>query len=128
MLAGLSGRVVEIGAGNGANFAHYPAAVTEVVAVEPEPFLREGAQRAAAGTPVRISVVDALGDQLPFEDASFDAAVACLVLCSVPDQARVLAELHRVVEPGGELRFYEHVHAHSQPGRAMLELADRSTI
>ena len=128
MLAGLRGRVVEIGAGNGANFPHYPPTVDEIVAVEPEPTMREGAQRAAADAGARIEVVDALGDALPFEDASFDAAVACLVLCSVPDQARTLAELHRVVRPGGELRFYEHVHAHRQPGRALLELADRSTI
>src|SRR5204862_4669984 len=98
------------------------------VAVEPEPTMREGARRAAADAGARIEVVDALGDALPFEDASFDAAVACLVLCSVPDQARTLAELHRVVRPGGELRFYEHVHAHRQPGRALLELADRSTV
>jgi len=128
MLAGLRGRVVEIGAGNGANFPHYPPTVDEIVAVEPEPTMREGTQRAAADAGARIEVVDALGDALPFEDASFDAAVACLVLCSVPDQARTLAELHRVVRPGGELRFYEHVHAHRQPGRALLELADRSTI
>ncbi len=127
-LAGLRGRVVEIGAGNGANFAHYPSTVDEVVAVEPEPTMREGAQEAAAAAPVRVEVVDALGDALPYEDASFDAAVACLVLCSVPDQARVLAELHRVVRPGGELRFYEHVHAHRQPMRAALEVADRSTL
>ena len=91
MLAGLRGRVVEIGAGNGANFAHYPPTVDEIVAVEPEPTMREGAQRAAADAGARIEVVDALGDALPFEDASFDAAVACLVLCSVPDQARTLA-------------------------------------
>lgn len=108
-LAGLSGRVVELGAGNGLNFAHYPATVTEVVAVEPEPVLREHARRAAAEAPVTVTVVDGVADALPLEDESVDAAVASLVLCSVPDQATALAEVRRVLRPGGELRFYEHV-------------------
>jgi SAM-dependent methyltransferase len=108
-LAGLSGRVIEIGAGNGLNFAHYPAAVTEVVAVEPEPYLRARAETAAAAAATRITVIDGVADALPAEDGAFDAAVASLVLCSVPDQARALAELRRVVRAGGELRFYEHV-------------------
>jgi ubiquinone/menaquinone biosynthesis C-methylase UbiE len=108
-LAGLSGRVLEIGAGNGLNFAHYPATVDEVVAVEPEPILREHAKRAASESAVRVTVVDGLADALPVEDESVDAAVASLVLCTVPDQARTLAEVRRVLRPGGELRFYEHV-------------------
>jgi ubiquinone/menaquinone biosynthesis C-methylase UbiE len=108
-LAGLSGRVIELGAGNGLNFAHYPATVSEVVAVEPEPVLREHAQRAAAEAPVRVSVVDGVADALPVEDHSMDGAIASLVLCSVPDQATALAEVRRVLRPGGELRFYEHV-------------------
>jgi ubiquinone/menaquinone biosynthesis C-methylase UbiE len=108
-LAGLSGRVIELGAGNGLNFAHYPAAVSEVVAVEPEPVLREAARRAASEAPVHVSVVDGVADALPVEDSSMDAAVASLVLCSVPDQGGALAEVRRVLRPGGELRFYEHV-------------------
>lgn len=109
MLAGATGRVVEIGAGNGMNFAHYPATVTEVVAVEPEPYLRARAVERAAQAPVPITVVAGDADAIPLEDASVDVAVASLVLCSVPDQARALAELRRVLRPGGELRFYEHV-------------------
>jgi len=109
LLAGLSGRVIEVGAGNGANFAHYPSTVAEVVAVEPERYLRERAQRAATQAPVTVSVVDGVGDLLPGEDGSFDAGVAALVLCTVPDQQRALAELFRVIRPRGELRFYEHV-------------------
>jgi ubiquinone/menaquinone biosynthesis C-methylase UbiE len=109
LLAGLSGRVIELGAGSGSNFAHYPATVDEVVAVEPEPYLREHARAAAAEASVPIEVVEGVADALPAEDASFDAAVACLVLCTVPDQPRALAELRRVLRPGGELRFYEHV-------------------
>lgn len=111
MLAGLTGRVVEIGAGNGLNFAHYPNTVTEVVAVEPEPFLRARAAERAERAPVPITVVDGTADAIPLADASVDAAVASLMLCSVPDQQSALAELFRVVRPGGQLRFYEHVAA-----------------
>ena len=113
LLAGVSGRVVEVGAGAGANFPHYPSTVTEVVAVEPEAYLREQAQAAAAEAPIRVTVLDGVADALPLEDASCDAAVACLVLCSVPDQATALAELRRVLKPGGELRFLEHVRGSS---------------
>jgi len=109
LLAGLSGRVLELGAGNGANFVHYPESVCEVVAVEPEAYLREQARTEAAKAPIRVTVVDGTDARLPAGDGSFDAAVACLVLCSVPDQAKALAELRRVVRSGGELRFYEHV-------------------
>jgi ubiquinone/menaquinone biosynthesis C-methylase UbiE len=109
LLAGLSGRVVEVGAGIGSNFAHYPVGVKEVVAVEPEPYLRGKAEAAAVQAPVPISVVDGVAERLPLEDESVDAGVASLVLCSVPDQAVALAELRRVIKPGGELRFYEHV-------------------
>ena len=127
-LAGLSGRVFELGAGTGGNFAHYPETVTALTAAEPEPYLRERAIEAARAAPVPVDVVDAVADELPFEDGSFDAAVACLVLCSVPDQARALAELRRVVRPGGELRFYEHVHANRQPLRGVLEFGDRTRL
>ena len=109
LLEGLSGRVVEVGAGNGLNFAHYPAAVEEVLAVEPEPFLRERARAAAASSAVAVRVLDGTAERLPVGDASVDGAVASLVLCTVPDQAAALAELRRVLVPGGELRFYEHV-------------------
>jgi SAM-dependent methyltransferase len=128
LLRDLSGRVVEIGAGNGLNFAHYPATVTDVVAIEPEPALRAIAQQAAARAPVPVSVRQGTADAVPLEDGEMDAAVASLVLCSVPDQARALAELHRVLRPGGELRFYEHVIARCQPKRAILQLADHSGL
>jgi ubiquinone/menaquinone biosynthesis C-methylase UbiE len=109
LLAGLTGTVVEVGAGNGLNFGHYPDTVTEVIAVEPENYLRTCAEEAAAGATVPIRVIDGTASRLPLQDASVDAAVASLVLCSVPDQAAALAELHRVVRPDGEVRFYEHV-------------------
>jgi ubiquinone/menaquinone biosynthesis C-methylase UbiE len=111
LLAGLAGRVLEVGAGNGLNFAHYPPAVTELLAVEPEPYLRALAETAAQQAAVPIRVVDGTADALPSPDTGMDAAVASLVLCSVPDQARALAELRRVLRPGGELRFFEHIQA-----------------
>jgi SAM-dependent methyltransferase len=110
-LAGLSGRVIEVGAGNGLNFPLYPQTVDEVVAVEPEPFLRERAREAAAQAPIKVTVIDGTAERRPAHDASFDAGVASLVLCSVFDQAQALAELRRVIRAGGELRFYEHVRA-----------------
>lgn len=122
LLAGLSGRVIELGAGAGSNFAHYPSTVEHVVAVEPEPYLRERARAAAAGANVSIEVLDGVADRLPAEDCSFDAAVACLVLCTVPDQASALAELRRVLRPGGELRFYEHVRS-DRPALALSQRA-----
>jgi SAM-dependent methyltransferase len=122
LLRGLSGRVLEIGAGNGVNFGHYPTAVAEVLAVEPEAHLRERAVQAASRARVPVHVIDSLAAPLSAEDASYDAGVACLVLCTVPDQAEALAELHRVIRPGGELRFYEHV-VSRRPGRARLERA-----
>jgi SAM-dependent methyltransferase len=128
LLEDLAGRVVEVGAGNGLNFAHYPPTVTAVVAIEPEPTLRAIAQQAAAGAPVPVSVREGTADTLPLADGEMDAAVASLVLCSVPDQARALAELHRVLRPGGELRFYEHVVARRQPMRTILQLADHSGL
>jgi SAM-dependent methyltransferase len=110
LLAGLSGRVIEIGAGNGLNFAHYPPGVS-VCAVEPEPHLRGLAVARAEQAEVDVEVVDGVADALPAADESFDAMVTSLVLCTVPDQATALAEARRVLRPGGELRFFEHVRA-----------------
>ncbi len=127
-LAGLSGRVIEIGAGNGRNFGFYPEEVDHVTAVEPEPHLRALAHRAAGAAAIEVEVVAAVAGALPFQDASFDAAVACLVLCTVPDPRAALVELRRVLRPHGELRFLEHVHGARQPLRAAQSLADASTL
>jgi ubiquinone/menaquinone biosynthesis C-methylase UbiE len=124
LLSGLSGRVIEVGAGIGSNFAHYPGTVDEVLAVEPEPYLRKKAREAAARAPVKVTVVDGLADRLPAEDAAFDAGVASLVLCSVPDQDAALAELHRVIRPAGELRFYEHVISNRESRRRFQRFMD----
>jgi ubiquinone/menaquinone biosynthesis C-methylase UbiE len=127
LLAGLSGRVIEIGSGTGPNFRLYPDAVSELVAVEPEDYLRAKAEDTAARVGRRIHVVDAVAEDLPFENGSFDAAVAAQVLCSVPSQAAALVELRRVLRPGGELHFYEHVIARERRYARFQRLAARVT-
>jgi ubiquinone/menaquinone biosynthesis C-methylase UbiE len=124
-LAGLAGRAIELGAGNGLNFNHYPSDMTEVMAVEPEPHLRRLAAGAADRASVPARVVDGEAASLPADDESFDAPVASLVLCSVPEQAVALAELYRVIRPGGELRFYEHVRAETPRRARQQDRVDR---
>jgi ubiquinone/menaquinone biosynthesis C-methylase UbiE len=109
LVSGLRGRVLELGVGTGLSFRHYPPEVEQLVAVEPEPTMRANAAKAAREVALDVQLVEGTADALPAPDASVDAAVVSQVLCSVPDQARALAELRRVLRPGGELRFYEHV-------------------
>ncbi len=118
-LAGVgTGRVLEIGAGTGHNLPHYPEAVSMLVLSEPDRFMRERLRaKLAQASAKRVVVVDAVADRLPLGDASVAAVVATLVLCSVADQGGTLAELKRVLRPGGRLVFLEHVAADAHPRR-----------
>jgi ubiquinone/menaquinone biosynthesis C-methylase UbiE len=124
LLDGLTGEVIEVGAGNGLNFAHYPPQVTRVLAVEPDPHLRRIAEREAEAVEVPVEVTAGIADHLPAADATFDAAIASLMLCSVPDQHAALAEIRRVLRPGGHLRFLEHVRAETPGLRRVQRVLD----
>lgn len=124
LLGCLAGDVVEIGAGNGLNFSHYPRAVTSVVAVEPEPHLRALAVDRARTAPVSVTVLPGLADRLPLPARSVDAAVLCLVMCSFDDRPAALAEIRRVLRPGGTVRFLEHTIADTTALRVAQRIAD----
>ena len=110
LLAGARGTVVEIGAGTGANLPFYGDAVDALICVEPEePMARRLAQRVADRRPRPIDIVAAPAERLPLPDAHVDTVVSTLVLCTVTDQPRALAEIRRVLKPGGRLLFLEHV-------------------
>ncbi|WLW56713.1 class I SAM-dependent methyltransferase [Streptomyces sp. YU58] len=126
LLAGLSGRVIEIGAGNGLNFAHYPGTVSEVVAIEPERRLRHLAVEAALRSGVPVDVAPGVAEALPVKSEAFDAAVVSLVLCSVRDVPRALAEIRRVLRPGGEVRFFEHGRGGGRAMRLTQRALDRT--
>jgi ubiquinone/menaquinone biosynthesis C-methylase UbiE len=113
LLRDLSGEVLEVGAGTGSTLGLYPKAVTRLVMAEPDPHMRRKLLE-KRGT---IEVSDAPAEKLPFDQASFDAVVCSLVLCSVRDQAAALAEIARVLRPGGRLLFLEHVAAEGKPER-----------
>jgi SAM-dependent methyltransferase len=124
LLAGLRGRVLEVGCGDGRSFEHYPATVTRLVAVEPDASARAVAAERARATPVPIDVVTGTAETLPAEDGSFDAVVSMGVLCTVRDPAAALAEVRRVLEPTGELRFWEHVRSRRLPLRLLQRSLD----
>jgi Methylase involved in ubiquinone/menaquinone biosynthesis len=117
LLAEARGRTIDLGAGTGANLGLYPAAVSELVLVEPDPHMAKKLRHrlAEAGNPAEL--IEAPAERLPFEDASFDTAVFTLVLCTVPDPAAALVEVARVLRPGGRMLFIEHVRS-EDPGLA----------
>ncbi|MET9102036.1 class I SAM-dependent methyltransferase [Streptomyces antibioticus] len=126
LLGGLGGRVIEVWAGNGMNFSHYPRAVSEVVAIEPEGRLRELAREAALRAEVPVDVVPGVAEALPVKGEAFDGAVVSLVLCSVRDVPRALGELRRVLRPGGEVRFLEHGPGGGRAMRVTQRVLDRT--
>lgn len=108
LLAGLSGAVLEIGAGTGANFPYYRNGA-QVTATEPDPYMLERGRKRAGEVSADIDLQQVAVEELPFPDESFDFAVSTLVMCSVQEPARAVSEIKRVLKPGGELRLYEHV-------------------
>lgn len=120
LLGGLSGDVLEIGSGTGRNLAHYPVGIGRLVLAEPDRNMRARLLRAAAGRP-GTEVVGAAAEDLPFDDRSFDAVISTLVLCSVENPTGALAEMFRVLRPGGRLVFIEHVGAADRPRRLLWQ-------
>ena len=116
--------MIEIGCGDGRAFEHYPPEVEAVLAVEPDPTARAAAEERAAAAAVPIEVAEGFAERLPAADGAFDAVVAVWVLCSVPDPAAALGEIHRVLAPGGELRVYEHVRSSRAAFRAVQHAVD----
>jgi ubiquinone/menaquinone biosynthesis C-methylase UbiE len=105
---GLAGRVVEIGFGSGLNVPHYPSEVEMVLAVEPNSVARRLAEKRVAASPVPVDYTGLDGQDLPLPDDSCDAALCTFTLCTVPDPERALAEVRRVLRPGGRFHFLEH--------------------
>jgi ubiquinone/menaquinone biosynthesis C-methylase UbiE len=116
LLSGAHGDVLEIGAGTGANLSYYPKAVRRLVLAEPDAGMRARLKR-KVGERDDVTVIDATAEIIPLPDKAFDVVVSTLVLCSVDSPGRSLAEVWRVLRPGGRLLFLEHVAAEGRPGR-----------
>lgn len=123
LLAGLRGRVVEIGPGGGVNFPFYDAPAVEWIGVEPNPFAHDRLRTEAARHRVKATLLQGSAESIPVPDASVDAVVSTLVLCSVTSQAVALAEIRRILRPGGRFVFVEHVAA---PRGSLLRRLQRS--
>ena len=120
LLAGVAGQVLEIGGGTGANLPYYGPAVDELTITEPQPPMLRRLQGKAREQVPAAHVLRAPAEDLPFEDGTFDVAVSTLVLCGVDDQPRALRELRRVLRPGGQFLFLEHLRA-DDPRLARLQ-------
>ena len=121
LVGDLEGDILEIGTGTGATFSYYgPRA--HVTAIEPDDGFRAAAEVAAKSAKATINVVAGAGEALPFDDASFDAVSASLVLCAVDSPAKTLAEFKRVLRPGGEIRLLEHVRSEHWLAGPLLDL------
>ncbi|HUK72787.1 MAG TPA: class I SAM-dependent methyltransferase [Streptosporangiaceae bacterium] len=120
LLAGANGHVLEVGSGTGANLPCYGPAVQSLTMTEPQPPMLRRLQRKIRDQAPATKVLRAPAEDLPFDDHTFDVAVSTLVLCGVDDQPRALRELRRVLRPGGQLLFIEHVRS-DDPSRAHLQ-------
>lgn len=121
LLANATGRTLELGPGTGHNLPHYTSRVTELVFAEPDPHMAKRLRKRLQEDPPPVAETEVVGvpaEQLPFDDGSFDTVVATLVLCTVTDPARVVAEVRRVLADGGALLFLEHVRAEGRRARA----------
>jgi SAM-dependent methyltransferase len=121
LLAGASGEVLEIGGGTGVNLAHY-GDVERLVVTEPEEPMRRRLEQRARSWARPVLVQDAPAEHLPFADSSFDTVVSTLVLCTVRDPSAALAEIGRVLRPGGRLLFIEHVRGEGRRGRVQQRI------
>ncbi len=116
LLSDVGGRVLDVGAGTGANLPYYTQNVERLVLAEPDQHMRAKLEAKLVDFELNAEVVDAALEELPFADGSFDVVVSTLVLCSVPELGPALAEVKRVLRPGGRFVFLEHV-ASDDPGR-----------
>lgn len=117
LLTKAAGRTIDIGSGTGANLDLYPLQVTELVMAEPDPHMARQLRQKLSESDHKVEFAEAGAESLPFEDSSFDTAVFTLVLCTVPDPRTGLAEVARILKPGGRMLFLEHVRA-QEPGLA----------
>lgn len=118
----LRGAVLDLGAGTGATFPYLKDAATEsdslsLHAVEPDPHMRSRAKRRAESLALDVDIRAAKAESLPYDDETFDAVIAAVVFCTIPNPERALSEAHRVLKPGGEFRFLEHVQSDGLAGR-----------
>ena len=121
------GRVLEVGIGTGTNVPHYPAdAVVTGVDISPGMLAEARSRMAALGRPVTLLEADA--QRLPFDDAAFDTVVCALALCSIPQPAVAIREMHRVLEPGGRLLLLDHVASSAWPLRAAQRLVELVSV
>ncbi len=114
-LDGLRGRVLEVGVGTGRNVPFYPDGVTFLAGIDPDEVMLDRARKRARSAPFSVDLIPASAEELPFEDAMFDAAVATLAFCTIPDPQKALLEARRVLKEGAEFRLLEHVRMEREP-------------
>ena len=108
LLAGVSGEILEIGFGTGLNLPHYPATVEHITTVDPNPGMKKLTQQRIEQSPIRVDHRVISGESLPMSDGSFDSVVCTWTLCSIPQVEKAIAEIYRLLKPGGKFFFIEH--------------------